>query len=249
MVQTDGGVAVLKDQLVATAGGVHPGLCFVQDGGPRCVGGELQLENEAEGICPAEGHGRLLERHSIFTGEFDRAGRRAIGSRHGDRAFHQVRGRVGGLGEVDELIGDGVLKPQVHHRTGDAGGVQGGGIAAQPRGQPHPGLVFRGRKLLRSVRQGRPQIDQLLILLGRGQQHRGYRHRVREIRGLTGFIDVLKKGEQPIEILLGNWVVLVIVAARTLQGQPEKRGAEGIDAIHNIGHAKFLLDDAALFVL
>ena len=41
----------------------------------------------------------------------------------------------------------------------------------------------------------------------------------------------------------------MIVAASTFRGEAEERGAEGVHAIHHVGHAIFLLHDAAFLIL
>ena len=104
-----------------------------------------------------------------------------------------------------------------------------------------------------SFRRGRfrAQAGELRVLLRRGQQQGGHRHRIGEtgIGDLPGLIDVLEEREHRIVVAGGNRIELVVVTACAIERQSEKGGAKGGDAVGDVGDTVLLFDDAALLVL
>src|SRR5262249_1947581 len=101
----------------------------------------------------------------------------------------------------------------------------------------HPFLKLRfcGPANLRPLRFLRRnlllQLSQFLVLLVGRKQQRRHGRGGGEVRRLPGFVDVLEEGEERVEVLLREWVKLVVVAARAFEGLAEECGAEGVDAI------------------
>ena len=57
--------------------------------------------------------------------------------------------------------------------------------------------------------------------------------------------DVVEVGEKPVELFLRKQIVLVVVAARASERQPQPHGGRGIDAIDHVFHRVLLGNDAA----
>ena len=83
-------------------------------------------------------------------------------------------------------------------------------------------------------------------LLPGGEQHRRRGHRVGEVRVESGLVDAVEEAEERVEILLGDRVVLVVVAPRALEGQPQERGSEGDGAVGDVLGPPLLLDRSPL---
>ena len=157
-------------------------------------------------------------------------------------------GRFGRIDAVGNLVGFDFIERKGGHKPRHRWFVR---FALEPfrecaaGGFAHGGeLLFFGNNLLR-------QLGEFLIGGGVGQQqcrHRGVIHEA-GVRILPGFVDVLEKSEERIEIPHCHRIKLVIVTAGAFQRQTQERGAEGIDAIHHITDSELLLDDATFLVL
>ena len=74
------------------------------------------------------------------------------------------------------------------------------------------------------------------------------RRRVAELDGLAAFRHVVEEGEELVELLLRDRVVLVVVAAGAADRQAEPDGGGGLDAVDDVLDGVLLGDDAALGV-
>ena len=87
----------------------------------------------------------------------------------------------------------------------------------------------------------------VLLLFAVAVEQQGWaRHRVGEMGVETGFINVVEESRHPVEILLRDGIVLVVVAARAAHGEPEPHLAHCAHAIDQVLRLK-LFGDAAGF--
>ncbi len=59
---------------------------------------------------------------------------------------------------------------------------------------------------------------------------------------------VVKEGFEGVEILLGEWVVLVIVTAGAVEGLTEPDGCGGFDSIGGVFREEFIRENSSLFI-
>ena len=88
------------------------------------------------------------------------------------------------------------------------------------------------------------EFAQLLFLL----ECRGLDHRwgIAVLEGFAPLGDVVEVGEEFVVLLLGDGVVLVVMAPRAPHREPEPNRRGGVDAIHDVLDGVFGVDDSAL---
>ena len=64
----------------------------------------------------------------------------------------------------------------------------------------------------------------------------------------AAFLDVVEEGEELVELALADWIVFVVVAARTAQSQAQPGCARGVHAVNDVLQSPFLINDAALAI-
>ena len=60
--------------------------------------------------------------------------------------------------------------------------------------------------------------------------------------------NIVEVGKQAVELFLGDWVVLVVVAARASHGEPEEHGRHGLYPVDDILDSVLLVDDSQFAV-
>ena len=88
------------------------------------------------------------------------------------------------------------------------------------------------------------ELTQLLFLLECGglDDRRG----IAVLEGLAALGDVVEVGEEGVVLLLGDGIVLVVMAPRAPHREPEPNRRGGVDAIHDVLDGVFGVDDSAL---
>src|SRR6185437_7898645 len=84
-----------------------------------------------------------------------------------------------------------------------------------------------------------------LYALGIEQEGRRW-HRAGEMRVKPGFVDVVEEGEHPVEVLLADRVVFMVVAPCAAKREPKEGSAGGSYPVGRVFGAEFLFNAAAL---
>jgi hypothetical protein len=232
-----GEAAVLDQDLVAVRARVGPGARALEHDGALLRLGDAQPEGERE-VLPVRELGHAGEGRVVVAVEAQRLAQPA------GNELGRVEQRAG-LGCVD-----GVLEPAIGQRIQRE--------ARRGRGQRElgparaPGVELGAarrtqldRSALEFLHLRAQPLDLGRLLLGRqGQRRRGCRRR--EVRVQPALVHVVEVGEQAVVVVLRDGVVLVVVAARALEREPEESRAEGVHAVGHVLDAVFLLDAATL---
>ena len=243
-------VAVGHQQFVAPAAGISPGLRAVKDHRPFIRYRSEHPERHRERMTAMEvAHPRL---HRMVAGELDRLAEPALHE-------HVLARRRSGLLRA-ELIRESALI--------------GTGVESQADDLPrnHPDLIT-GEEIRLRMRAAHPLRDRLPhrhLTIGQfrrprtaglvGLRQRGRRraiedsrlrrrHSLREEGIEPRLVDVVEEREQGVEVVLREWVELVVVAAAALERQAKKCGAEGGHAVVDVVDAILLLDRPPLGLL